>query len=114
MGMFDLLTQTAISDRDLLLKLDAEGDDFSMPRKVDFAFNSSERSRADDFAEFINGKRYGDAHVEEMTPGQFRVLVFVTMPINQSIISSVSGFMLCLSRLFVIDYDGWGSVIQKH
>ena len=114
MGMFELLTQTAIADRDLLLKHDGEGDDFKLPRQVDFAFNTGERMRADDFAEFVNGKGYGDAQIEQVAAGHFRILVLITMPINQNIINSVSGFMLCLSRLFGIDYDGWGSVIQKH
>ena len=111
--MFELLTQTAVSDRDLLLKNDKAGDVFSKPREVDFAFETIERRRAEAFAEFVAGKNYGKAVVSEIEPGRIRIIVLITMPINQHIINSVSGFMLCLSRLFQIDYQGWGSVIQN-
>jgi hypothetical protein len=80
---------------------------------VDFALETSERRRAQDFAEFVIGKSYGAAELSEIQPGQFRIVVLITMPINQNIINSVSGFMRCLSRLFQIDYQGWGSVIDK-
>jgi hypothetical protein len=63
MTVFELLTETAKADRDLLIKNDEAGDDFNKPREVDF--------------------------------------------------NCVSGFMLRLSRLFQIEYQGWGSVIQK-
>jgi hypothetical protein len=112
MTLFDLLTQTAKADTDLLRTNDREGDVFATPREVDFSFESAERANAADFAEFVNGKQYGIAKVTELEDGRFRVLVLVTMPITQPLICSVSGFMLCLSRLFLIDYQGWGSVIQ--
>ena len=111
--MFDLLTQTAIADRDLLRKNDELGDVFTKPREVDFAFETVERGRAEDFAEFVIAKSYGTAELSEIEPSRFRVVVLITMPINQHLINSVSGFMLCLSRLFQIDYQGWGSVVQK-
>ena len=113
MTMFDLLTQTAVADTDLLRKNDELGDVFTKPRQVDFAFESVERERAQDFAEFVNGKSYGTAEVSEFEAGRFRILVLITMPIDQHLICSVSGFMLCLSRLFQIDYQGWGSVVQR-
>ena len=111
--MFELLTQTAVADRDLLMKNDELGDVFTKPREVDFAFETAERQRAEDFAEFVTGKSYGTAELSEIEPGQFRIIVLIIMPISQHLINSVSGFMLCLSRLFQINYCGWGSVIQK-
>lgn len=113
MTMFELLHHTATSDADLLRKNDELGDNFAIAREVDFAFETGDRQRADDFAEFVNGKSYGTAAVTKIADGQFRVLVLSTMPITQHLIGCVSGFMLCLSRLFQIDYLGWGSVIQK-
>jgi hypothetical protein len=113
MTLFELLTETAKADRNLLIKNDALGDDFDKPREVDFAFESIKRENAEDLAEFINGKSYGAAKVSETDSGHYRVIVLITMPINQFIINSVSGFMLCLSRLFIVDYQGWGSVIQR-
>jgi hypothetical protein len=111
--MLELLTETAIADRELLIRKTEAGDDFNKHREVDFSFETSERDRADAFAEFVNSKSYGGAQVIETEPGSFQVIVFIGMPINQNIINCVSGFMLCLSRLFKIDYQGWGSVIQR-
>ncbi|WP_082661779.1 ribonuclease E inhibitor RraB [Terracidiphilus gabretensis] len=113
MTMFDLLYETAASDTDLLQRNDVLGDIFSIVREVDFDFLSPTREQAQDFVEFVNGKSYGRAEVQEMQDGKFRVLVFIHMPITQHVILSVSGFMLCLSRLFRIDYKGWGSLVQK-
>jgi hypothetical protein len=113
MTIFELLHQNAIADTDLLRKNDKLGDVFTTMRRVDFAFETGDKQRADDFAEYVNGKSYGSAAVTKIADGRFRVLVLVTMPITQNLIGCVSGFMTCLSRLFRIDYSGWGSVIQK-
>ena len=112
MTMFDLLHQNALSDTDLLRTNDKLGDTFFIAREVDFAFETGNGQRADDFAEYVKGKSCGTAAVSQLTDGHFRVLVVITMPITQQLIGCVSGFMLCLSRLFQIDYLGWGSVIQ--
>jgi len=113
MTMFELLYQNTLADTDLLRKNDKLGDIFTTAREVDFAFETGEKERADDFAEYVNGKSYGTAAVSKIEDGRFRVLVLISMPITQNVIGCVSGFMVCLSRLFQIDYLGWGSVIQK-
>ncbi len=113
MTMFDLLHQNAVSDTELLRQSDELGDIFTRTREVDFAFETDDRERADDLAKFVNGKSYGTATVSKLADGRFRVLVLISMPITQHVIGCVSGFMLCLSRLFQIDYMGWGSVVQK-
>jgi hypothetical protein len=74
MTMFELLTETAKADRDLLLQKNEAGDDFNKPREVDFAFETRERERADDFAEFVIGKSYGAAKVNEIEPSHFQSL----------------------------------------
>ena len=51
MTLFDLLHQNAVSDTDLLRKNDELGDVFTIAREVDFAFETGESGRADDFAE---------------------------------------------------------------
>jgi hypothetical protein len=111
--MFDLLHENALADHALLRTNDREGDIFDTPRDVDFAFKTNEISRAEDFCEFVNGKNFGRAHIRA-TEGEELIWISVDihMPINQNLIGSVSGFMVCLSRLFQIEYDGWGSVIQ--
>ena len=113
MNMFELLHHTAVADTDLLRTNDEAGDIFTIAREVDFAFETGDKERADDFAEFVNGKSYGKATVSKIKDGDFRVLVLITMPITQHLIGCVSGFMLCLSRLFQIEYLGWGSVVQR-
>ena len=113
MTLFELLHQNAVSDTDLLHRNDELGDTLTIAREVDFAFETGDKERADDFAEFVNGKSYGTAAVSKLPDGRFRVLILITMPITQYVIGYVSGFMLCLSRLFQIDYLGWGSVVQK-
>ena len=112
MTMFERLHHNALLDTDLLRKNDELGDILTVTREVDFAFETDDRERGDDLAEFVNGKNYGAATVSEITDGHFRVLVLITMPITQYLISCVSGFMLCLSRLCQVDL-GWGSAIQK-
>jgi hypothetical protein len=98
MTMFERLHDTAFADTDLLRKNDKLGDIFTKAREVDFAFETGDRQRADDFAEFVNEKNYGTAAISTVTDGHFRVLVLITMPITQHLIGCVSGFMLCLSR----------------
>ena len=70
MTLFDLLTQTAIADTELLRKNDESGDAFAAPREVDFAFESAKRENAEDFASFVNGKQYGVAKVTELEDGR--------------------------------------------
>lgn len=113
MTIFELLHDNALADTDLLQSNDKLGDVFTTVREVDFAFETGDRHRADDFAEYVNGKNYGTAAVREIENGNFRVLVLIAMPITQNLIGCVSGFMVCLGRLFQIDYLGWGSVVQK-
>jgi hypothetical protein len=113
MTLFDLLTQTAKADTELLRSHNKWSDVLSVPREVDFSFETQERDRAKDFAEFVNGKQYGVAKITKLEDGQFRVLVLITMPITQHLICSVSGFVVCLSRLFQVDYQGWGSIVQR-
>jgi len=112
MAMFELLHENALADTDLPRKNDELGDTLTIAREVDFAFETLDRQRADDFAEFVNGKSYGTAAVSKITDGHFRVLVLITIPITRHLIGCVSGFMLCLNRLLQIDYLGWGSVVQ--
>ena len=107
--IFDLLHENAHLDNDLLFKKDKLGDDFSVIRDVDFAFKTVEKERADDLAEFVNGKNFGRATVSGDAE-LYWVIVILSMPITQHVLCSISGFMVCLSRLLGVEYDGWGSV----
>ena len=115
MSVLDLLHENAHLDNDLLRKNDTHGDIFTSPRDVDFAFKTSERERAQDLCEFINSKNFAKAHVNapQASEEPYWVIAIIHMPITQNLLCSVSGFMVCLSRLFQVEYDGWGSVIRK-
>jgi hypothetical protein len=110
--MFDLLHENAVADLDLLRLSDRQGDVFTNPREVDFAFKAVHGENANDLAEYVNEKNFGKASVQNLEDGTFRVIVLIDLPITQDLIFSVSASMLCLSRLFLVDYDGWGSIMQ--
>lgn len=114
MSILDMLDENAAADNELLRKNDEEGDVFVTPRDVDFAFKTYDESRARDLCEFINGRNLGKARVQEPgEDGMWWVVSVIHMPITQNVLCSVSGLMVCLSRLFQVEYDGWGSVIQS-
>jgi hypothetical protein len=113
MSIFDLLHENALADNDLLHKNDAMGDMFDKPRDVDFAFKTQDKEKADDLREYIAGKNFGAPQVRGGDVGNYWVIVIIHMPINQHLLCCVSGFMVCLSRLFQVEYDGWGYFIQR-
>ena len=114
MHILDLLRENVLADNDLLVKSDARGDVFTKARDVDFAFKTTDKEKAESLSEFINGKNYGRSRVEHHEEDDlFWVFVVVHMPITPNVICSLSGFMVCLGRLFQVEYDGWGSVIQS-
>lgn len=111
-AIVELLMRTAEADTDLLIKSDQQGDDFSIPREVDFLLRATDEEKAQLVADFINDFRYGTAEAVSEGDGH-QVRVRITMPITQHVLSSVSGFMACLSAIYGLEYDGWGSVIQR-
>jgi hypothetical protein len=110
MSVIDELMKTAVADTDVLRLLDSQGDRFSNHRDVEFLLRASTPEKASLAANFINDHSFGVATVSD--PEGLAVLVVIHMPIEQSVILSVSGFMVCLSRLFELEYDGWGCVAQ--
>ncbi len=112
MTIFDELHANAHADNDLLFKNDAEGDLFTKFRDVDFAFKSVEKENADDLCAYVNGKNFGNASVRRADDGLYWTNVVIHMPITQNVACSISAFMVCLGRLFRVEYDGWGSVVQ--
>ncbi|MEL7167851.1 MAG: ribonuclease E inhibitor RraB [Bacteroidota bacterium] len=110
-SIVELLLDTAKADTDLLLQNDARGDILATPRRVDFLLRASTAEKAELVADFINDNRYGNATIVNDQDGP-RIQVEIDMPITQHVICSVSGLMACISKVFDIEYDGWGSVIQ--
>lgn len=111
MAIIDTLMELAAADTDLLRNIDAQGDDFTIPRDVDFLLRAPSEEDASLAADFINDHSYGAASVRE-NEGRYSVLVVVYTPVTQPVILSLSGFMACISHLFRLDYDGWGCVVQ--
>ena len=104
--------EVAARDTDLLVSLDEKGDQFYLSRDVEFLLRAPDKERANLVASFINDYRYGLATAQEHE-GEHSVLVVINMPVKQSEILSVSGFMVCLAHLYSMEYDGWGCVVQR-
>ncbi|GAB2180867.1 hypothetical protein DLREEDagrD3_10900 [Denitratisoma sp. agr-D3] len=113
MPIIDTLLTAAYEDTQLLIKNDALGDDFSVPRDVDFVLRTKEKEKAETISLFVQDNQYGVPRIEEVE-GDFRIVVTIHMPITQQVLCSVSGLMGCLSEIFGAEYDGWGCVIQRH
>ena len=112
MKVVEELMEVAARDTELLVSLDEKGDHFYLSRDVEFLLRAPDQERAELVASFVNDYRYGSASVQEHG-GDYSVLIVVNMPVKQSEILSVSGFMVCLSHLYDMEYDGWGCVVQS-
>jgi hypothetical protein len=113
MSIVDSLRENALADNELLRKNDARGDVFDKPRDVDFAFKTNDKERAESLCEFVKGMNFGSPSVTLGDDGVYWIVNVIQMPITQHLLCSVSGFMVCLGRLFQVEYDGWGSIIQS-
>lgn len=112
MSVVKLLMDGAAADTDVLRTLDRHGDDFSISRNVDFKFRTDAKEKAEIVAGFLNDHHFAVA-VVQLNNGEHGVNAALHMPIQQSVILSVSGFMGCVAQLFGADYDGWGCAPQK-
>jgi hypothetical protein len=110
-AMVQTLMDVAQADMDVLLMNDRHGDQFALPREVDFMLRAPSAEKADLVTNFINDFQYGNATTVHDDTGH-SVRVLITMPITQHVLFCVSGFMACLAKLYNLEYDGWGSVIQ--
>ncbi|EIA1305155.1 ribonuclease E inhibitor RraB, partial [Vibrio vulnificus] len=59
MSIVNKIIESAESDVDVLRRLDAEGDNFSLFREVDFHFKCPDSHTADVVAGFINDFQFG-------------------------------------------------------
>ena len=111
MHLVDQLLDNARSDTDLLLKNDALGDNFAVPRDIDFLLLAPDEAKANLVRDFVNDNQYGVATVQAHEVG-FGILVVVHMAPQQHVLCSVSALMVCICKIFDIEYDGWGCVLQ--
>jgi hypothetical protein len=111
MHLVKQLLDNAHADTDLLKKNDANGDDFSVPRDVDFLLRAPDEIKAKLVRDFVNDNQYGVAAVQSDESG-FGVLIVVHMAPQQHVLCSVSALMVCLGQLFGLEYDGWGCELK--
>ena len=112
MSFIDTLLTTAYEDTQLLVKNDELGDDFSMSRNVDFILRCDTIQKAETVSSFVSDNQYGIPTIES-DGDSLRLRVTVFMPITQQVLCSVSGFMACIAKIFSVEFDGWGSQIQR-
>ena len=112
MSVVDTLLDNAYQDTQLLIGNNEKGDNFLIPRDIDFIIKTNDKEKAETVTSFINDNSYGDASFEEIE-NEYRIIVTINMPSTQQLINSVSGLMACISSLFSVEYDGWGCVLQN-
>ncbi|MGI0154151.1 ribonuclease E inhibitor RraB [Pseudidiomarina sp. PP-1MA] len=112
MSTIEKLLDNAYQDTQLLIGNDEKGDNFNVPRDIDFILYAPTAEKAALVANFINDNRYGSARSETINENH-RITVVVNMPSTQNLVCSVSGLMVCIASLFNIEYDGWGCALQR-
>jgi len=109
----EALLDNAYQDTQLLISNDEKGDNFSVPRAVEFILYAKDANKGELVASFINDNRYGEA-VYSGIEGNHCIMVTVNMPTTQNLICSVSGLMTCIAALYDLEYDGWGCELRTN
>jgi hypothetical protein len=116
MSLVDSLLNTADSDRDLLRKNQAIGDISSIPRDLDFVLYAKDQEKAELVCSFVHDNSYGRASYQSVPENpegsRHRIMVQVFMPTAEHAVCAVSGLMVCLAKLYDLEYDGWGCSIK--
>jgi hypothetical protein len=116
MSLVKLLMDTAVEDNKLLAKNQELGDRPEISRDIDFVLYAKNEERAKLVASFVTDYRYGKPSVERVEHRGtvlWRLLITIHAPTTENIVMTLSAFMVCLSQLYDLDYDGWGSTIRK-
>jgi|SRR5690606_24911453 regulator of RNase E activity RraB len=112
MSFIEQLMENAEADTELLYALNEHGDDFQVPRMVEFTFTGDSLERINAAAEFIKGYQYAATEILEDEEEGYQLFATIDMPITQPVLLSVSGFFTCVAELFELEYNGWGSMAQ--
>jgi regulator of RNase E activity RraB len=117
MNIAELLLETAEADRDLLRSNLDHGDNPDLPRDLEFVLYAATEERARLVCDFVTDNGYGRSRYEcleaEGGSGAWRLLVTINAPTTPEIVCTLSGFMACLSKIYDLEYDGWGCVIRS-
>jgi hypothetical protein len=107
---------TAVEDSRLLVKNQELGDRAAIPRDIDFVLYAKDEEKARLVASFVTDYRYGRPSVERVEHRgdvSWRLLITIHAPVTENVVMTLSAFMVCLSKLYDLDYDGWSSIIHK-
>ena len=116
MSIAQSLIDTAVEDSRLLVKNQELGDRAEIPRDIDFVLYAKNEERAKLVASFVTDYRYGRPAVERVEHRgtiSWRLLITIHAPTTENVVMTLSAFMVCLSQIYDLDYDGWGCNIQK-
>jgi hypothetical protein len=116
MSVVKLLMDTAVEDSRLLVKNQELGDRADVPRDIEFVLYAKDEEKANLVASFVTDYRYGRPSVERVEHEgvvSWRLLITIYAPTTENVVMTLSAFMVCLSKLYDLEYDGWGSIIHK-
>ena len=116
MNLAKLLMDTAVEDSKVLVTNQEVGDRPDIPRDIEFRFYAKTEERAKLVAGFVTDYRYGRPAVERFEhDGVVRWMLLVTIhsPTTENVVMTLSAFMVCLSQLYDLYYDGWESSIER-
>lgn len=116
MSIAKLLMDTAVEDSRLLAKNQEIGDRAEIPRDIEFVLYAKDEERAKLVASFVTIYRYGRPSVERVEHRgkiAWRLLITIHAPMTENIAMTLSAFMVCLSQIYDLDYDGWGCDVKR-
>ena len=115
MSVVELLMDTAAADSELLVRNQELGDRAEIPRDIDFVLYAKDEEKARLVESFVTDYRYGRPSVERVEHEGvvlWRLLITIHSPTTESVAMTLSAFMVCLSKIYDLEYDGWSSAIQ--
>jgi len=116
MHLIKLLLDNAVQDNQVLVQNREIGDRTEMARDIEFVLYAKTEERAKLAANFIADNRYGRPALEEIERdggNSWQLLVTIHAPATENVLHTLSAFMVCLSQLYDLDYDGWSSDIKR-
>lgn len=110
------LMDTAVADSQLLVTNQEAGDRAEIPRDIDFVLYAKDEEKAKLLASFVTDYRYGRPSIQRVDHQgvvSWRLLITIHAPTTEHVAMTLSAFMVCLSQLYGLDYDGWESDIKR-
>jgi hypothetical protein len=115
MNLIKRLIETAEADSQLWFKNRKMGDRAESPRDIDFVLYAKDKGRASLVANFVTDYRYGHPLIQRVKfrgTVSWRLVITIHAPATENVVMTLSAFMVCLSQLYGLEYDGWGTTIE--